>query len=327
MDANAPKQKEIYMKKIKFLPLLLVAPLLTGCGNNVKAPKFDKAGEEVAADKFAADLDEKYTAASFAKEDKLGSLVLKSKVADQQITKDVRADKLVIEDFNEYYEQNTTLKYDAANSLASADISINGKSTEKTQYGKTTGKAAQKDTMFIQKYSKDGSDYAVRGSKKAKELQNPTPLTEVMPMDVYCDTMVKMSLASQGADVSDAIAAYMGASEEERKNYKFYENGNIFTVEYAKTIEAQEHKNAEDKVDYVTSGSQNYKVQIDLTDGKWKSKLYREVISKTEYKLIVDEHLEGEVIEDKRLSSQDVTAELKDVKLKAVDVSGYKEVF
>ena len=325
MDANAPKQKEIYMKKLTFLPLFLVAPLLVGCGNNVKAPKFAKVGDEVAGDKFIADLTEKSSASAISKEDKLGSLVIKSVVKSVDEAKLTRADKTVVSQSTTYEEQKTDAKYDAANLLVAGKTSAKATLNKKTLYGTEKTNGTTKGNTFIQQFEKDGKKYAVMGNKEAKELNKMVEFTELLPADKYFDTMMKAMIGENGEHIMDACADWSMADEEGKKNFKFYENGNIFTVEYKRVIENEEHKNGEDKVDKVTNATYSYKAQIDLTDGAWKAMYYSEAEEKVEYKLNSGSNLEGEVKVTKGKSSEEVEVNSKDVKLKAVDVSKYKD--
>ncbi len=312
------------MKKIKFLPLFLVAPLLVGC-NNVKQPKFAKEGDAVEFDKFADDLSKKSAEASFAKEAKLGSLVFKSTNQSSEESKRTRSDKTVVNQSSDFEETKTDGKYDANNLLISAKGSTKQNEQSKSLYGTSKTSLKSNSETFVQEFSKEDKKYVVTGNKKAKELQKMVELSDLVKAEDYFDLMMKALVANGGSRIQAACEAYALADEEAKKNYKFYENGDIFTVEFKEVVENEEHKNGEDKVEYVVNGSDSFKIQIDLTEGKWKSKYYRETSEKIEHKLDHGSYLEGEVTESLIKASEDVEINSKDVKLKAVDVSKYKE--
>ena len=129
------------MKKLNILPLLLVAPLLTGCGGSVKAPKFADKGEEVAGDKFAADLLEVSSQAAFAKEDAIGSLVMKSINANSNEEKLTRENK-AIQTTIEYSEDSSEMKYDATNKLVKGSAKGSSKGTQTGINAKGSGSSS-----------------------------------------------------------------------------------------------------------------------------------------------------------------------------------------
>ena len=318
------------MKKLNILPLLLVAPLLTGCGGSVKAPKFADKGEEVAGDKFAADFLEKSSQAAFAKEDAIGSLVMKSKSANSQEEKLVR-EKKAIKTTTEYSESSSEMKYDATNKLVQGLSKGSSKGTQTDINAKASGSSSTSVHVYIQEYTKGENKYVVMAEKESNMLQAVSPVTELSPVDKIFDGYIKEGIGEQGAYVVAAVAAYAAADEEEQKNYKFYEKDKVFTVEYKQVVENKEHKNSDDQVDYVVSSTTSYTAQLDLTDGAWRQKYYKEVSTKTEYKLdgtySGEYQFAGDVFEEKTLKSEDVKADYKDIKLKAADLSGYKNDF
>ena len=316
------------MKKLNFLPLLLVAPLLVGCGSGVKAPKFADKGEEVAGDKFAADFLEVSSQAAFAKEDALGSLVLKSKAKYSNEEKLVRESK-AIETLKETENDTSELKYDAANLLVQGVSKGSGKGTQTTITGKGSGSTKSSSHVYIQEFTKGENKYVVMGEEEGKTINAIAPVTELTPTNKIIDGYMKEGIATQGWYVTEAVTLYAAADETEKANYHFYENGKIFTVVYKQVVEAKEHKNGDDQVDYVTSSDISYTAQLDLTDGAWRQKYYREEITKTEYKIegtySGNFRFVGDAFEKKVLRSEDVAADYKDVKLKAADFSGYTD--
>lgn len=312
------------MKKLKFLPLLLVAPLLIGC-NNVKSPKFADNGEEVAGDKFMADLAEKSLATAYNKEDALPSLAVKSKRSSKEYSARTRKDAGFKASYERNYSTTTSMKYDAANVLMDGKVSSKTKRKEVSNYGKEIGNEKESRNMFYQEFAKGDKKYLVMGTKEEKKLQAISQVTEENPASKVMDMFVKTAVASQGSDLNNLLNAYAGSTEEEQKNYKFYENGNIFTVEYKYSVENEESKDGEDKVIYVTNASYYKKAQVDLTDGKWKALFWNESSVKQEYKQDYGIYFEGDVYESKDLTSEETIAEYKDAKLKAQDVSGYKD--
>ena len=88
------------MKKLKFIPVLAVAALLSACGSNgvsVKAPKFAKMGEEVSFEKFDEEINKRFDELDFLKEDLLNSKTLVGKGSSLISEKMTRGKKIITE--------------------------------------------------------------------------------------------------------------------------------------------------------------------------------------------------------------------------------------
>jgi hypothetical protein len=167
----------------------------------------------------------------------------------------------------------------------------------------------------------------VAATKEAKEFAVQTPVENTKAAQEWLDMIVKMGLSSQLAEFSEAVLTYKSAPEKEQKAYKFYQNGNIFTIEA--TIEDEEsHKDAEEKVDYVVKGKSEVKFQIDLTNGAFKTVLWGSSKSSVEIKkdntsYDDESYNKGDVFEIEVVMSEEGSYTAKELTLKAIDLSGY----
>ena len=317
------------MKKTRLLPLLFALPLLASCGiAKPSQPKFADIGKQVKAEKFSADLEEAFLKSEFGSSKKIDSGVLstdsrsltnvkvEAKDKDRNsVTKAASADK---------YE----FKFDKDNKLAQSVFKGKSETTVKAKNGSLAMTSEEKWTEGYQKAKVGSGEFFVHVNKEAKEYENYGKITKEAKLEDYLDALVKESGASCGDEINELLGEYMMASEEEQKQYKFYENGKIFTV--VCSAEETHTEKADGKVVYVEKAKADLKVQIDLTKGKVKALSWATGESTFEAKqdctVSGTVHKAGDVQTMKMSASSVSTFVAKKVSLKALDITGFQKV-
>lgn len=312
------------MKKSKLLILVLVAPLLTGCGSGkVKAPKFAKEGESVSGDKFVEDIGKAFSSSAIAQEAALGSSVVSYKI---QMSDEVgvERDKKSFSKTASFTEQSTKVEYDAANSILKMSNKGAAKQSEKTKHGTTTSNGSQNQVASYEAAQVSGANYIVSVNQKAKEYSKIMLIEGEVTAAKYEDMIVKMMVGSLVQEYVFSASSWAAMTDAEKAEYKFYENGNIYTYEYEHKVENEETKDAEDKVVKIDSERHYSKVQIDFTAGKMAVKGYDEIEYTTVYKQNSGSFAAEDIVKEKELQSIDASCIDKDVKLKSTDLSKFK---
>ena len=310
------------MKKSKLLLLVLVTPLLTGCGNKVKAPKFAKEGEAVAGDKFTEDMSKALASSAFAQDAALPSAVMEVKEQNLYVQEVLRGGKSFTKSTTSG-EEAVKLQYDANNSIVRMDNNSNAKYQSKSNHGKTDEKESSKQTRSYEGAQVSGANYLVMIDSDAKEY-SPVALIEGETTVAKAeDLLMKAMMASVVGEYVLTQGQWAGMSEEEQAKYKLFENGNVYTCTYESKVENEEIKDAEDKVLRIESSKTLSKAQIDFTAGKLAIKAYSEVETSITYKQSIGSYAVDDVATTKRVTAFDATYNDKDVKLKATDLSKY----
>ena len=303
---------------------MLVAPLLTGCGSGkVKAPKFAKEGESVSGDKFVEDIGKAFSSSAIAQEAALGSAVVNYKI---QMSDEVgvERDKKSFSKTASYNEQGIKLEYDAANSIIKMNSKAAVKESEKTKHGTTTTSGKQNQVASYEAAQVAGANYIVNVNQTGKEYQKIILIEGEVTAAKYDDMMLKTMVGSLINEYAFSASSWDAMTDEEKAEYKFYENGNIYTYEYEHKVENEETKDAEDKVVKIDSERTYSKVQIDFTAGKMAIRGYEEAETTTVYKQNYGSYAAEDIVKEKQLQSVDASYTDKDVKLKSTDLSKFK---
>lgn len=307
------------MKKTKFLSLLVLAPLMTGCGTNVKAPKFAKKGDEVKYADFVNNLDKLLEKASFKKEKKLGQSEFKMKNAYNDTYEKIRGKKTIVKSVD-YQVTEEDHKYDP-NKIVDRYV-FKGEIVQTLE--EPVGKSVDKSTMQHEdanQYHKIGEkEYLVHVEGDKKQYTNVAEISKSDLVGMF-DFQAKNYAEGIFDDVFDLLGDYEAAPEKEQKNYKFYRNGNIFTIELE--VETTEEHKVDDKVDYVTVTKGNVTAQVDVTEGKWSSKTYMHSVSDREFKINVGEFAKGDISRETNDSAFERIFEVKEVKVEPFDLKDF----
>ena len=301
--------------KTRCLSLLLFVPLLAGCGNKLSEPKFAKFGDEVKADKFQDEIEKKLKDASFSKKAKLGSLECTQKTGQS-------AEKERTRDGKQYSKSENSSVMDVSMKYDSEQLSVLSE-TEMVMSSKSEGPGSHEESEF-----KVTAKVQMQHSKVKKEnwfvsvdleenVYEGVQKIEKKDLATMLDGQAKGMVSQTVVLMKDALLGYDGASKEEKKNFKFYQNGSIFTMEY-KTEDSENEK------EYSVKYNERNTVQLDLTQGKWSFKSYTEVVETTEFKKDFDEFYKGEVYNDKTVAVTELSFAKKNVKVNPLDLSKYE---
>lgn len=317
------------MKTIKLLPLIIALPLLAGCGKDLKAPKFAKEGDKVEYAAWFEALDKTYGENAFFKSEENYMLpsykaTVKSGTFDSiELTRDKKVVRF------EHSLSNGTISMQAdANNKILQGKSILTYSVEAKDGGENTkSKGKDSEESYMQKISDDGKDYFADVDINNHAYKLTAEITEANPLDVVFNTQIRMMTLSGLSPYMTFMSRYSLASDEEKAKYSFYKNGNIFTAEYKDEQKDVEVKDGEDKVRYVVNSTSLNKIQIDLSkNDSFKVVSYIENKQENNYKQNEDYCYEGDIEAQVGKSSLVAEFALKDVKLKAADVSKYSKV-
>ena len=309
------------MKKTKFLSLLVFAPLLASCGaGKFDEPKFAKYGDEVKAEKFGKAFDDILKKSSLNKKAKLGSLFM-SKRDVYYSSSDVVRNKKSIKGGSMGQAEVSEISYDSKNVIAKNVETDEYVQKEYALSGEEVAETSMKSTNQ-QQVSK------VKGKSSLVSIDEDTKTYSVIyevdkdnvPANDF-DAQFKSYLSGQieSSYVTFALS-YEAADAKEKKNYKFYQNGNVFTMEFQDSQEVEEEN-------YKGSSSEKWTIQLDLTEGKWNLKsLYvheAEVEVTKDYYQGSNKFIKGDILKEKEMSIEDAKAEQKDIKLNALDLANY----
>jgi hypothetical protein len=309
------------MKKTKFLSLLVFAPLLVGCGSNtVKAPKFAKYGSSVKYDKFFKDFGDKFNKAKFSDEKaKLGSFVASTGESgyDEQVITRGKKESSRSSNFAGF-----KLKYsfDSESLVSKSELKQTMEEKEKSKTVDNSSLIEYETPTLMQVSSIEGKKHLVYVTPNTKEYQDMGEVTKDDPADEYFNEMNKMQIAMNINDALEEVYySYESASDEGKKEYKFYENGNIFTAEWA-------HEEKLTEPGFKGTSSQQWTVQVDMTEGKWSAISYKEFVVEGDAEVTDGDYIKGDHFKETTLTLVEAKAQLKSVKVAAQDLKDYKLV-
>jgi hypothetical protein len=297
--------------KKKFLSLLVFAPLLVGCGNNVSKPKFAKFSNEVKTfDKFVEELTKAREKTSIFKEAKVGSLELKGEHAHKDLH-EAKRDGKVISSSSDCQTDKGTSKFDAESLVYVQKFEVSDTRENKDGYGTDVTKTVDKYNLQIQ--VKDSKNVA--SINLDKKEYSVAPLGEVKAATFFDSQAKIMFGGSLVSDMQNILGHY---SEAKKDNFKFYKDGDIFTV-----VEKRE-----DKKEYeVSTEVETYEhtVQVEIVEGKWSTKSYYCSTITATYKQNYYTAAKGDVVTEKEEDSSTCVVQSKKVGLKNLDLGKYSE--
>ena len=302
--------------KTRCLSLLLFVPLLAGCGNKVSEPKFARYGDEVKASAFEKAFTKKLEAASFSKKAKIGSMELVSKTGEAQYTERTRDGKK-FSTSESTLSIDTTMKYDADNLIVLNETEyVAGGTTENP--GQTVDgemKISSKTQMQQAKVKKQ--NYFVEADAVEEVYEPLMAVSKKDDLVTTLDAQAKAYASAGALQMMSVIMGYESAPEEEQKHYKFYQNGDIFTIE-------QKSEDTEKEAEFTAKRESRETMQCDFTEGKWSLKGYSEAVTTTTFKKDSGSYYKGEVLVEKQIAALELRTTKKSVKLEALDLSKYE---
>lgn len=330
------------MNKLKFIPVLAIVSLLSACGQSstfvtVKAPKFEKEGQEIEVEDFFKGVDTNAMALDFNNNKRMSSKEINSSYLYEEVDTYKRGKDVLLHTV--YQEINKEIvKYDAPHSLISAKGEYGNNHLEENKF---TGKKEDTnfsyfETMYQRVQYGDELSYACVDPKAQAIYMYGTDMDEY-DIPSYADTIAKdiilydMYLNTM-EDVLNALDA-ASSSEEEIAKWKTYQNKNTYTVTYTYELEPQDTVDSNDNtiVKFTTTCKFERKLQLKFDYNNFKVAYYYEDSATRTYKSNYYEsgyyHAEGDV--EEMVSKDSIQAELKekDISLKELSYEGYQVLY
>ena len=330
------------MNKLKFIPVLAVVSLLSACGESgklasVKAPKFEKEGQEIEVEKFFEDVDKYAMSLDFNNNKRMSSKEIKSSYAYEDVDTYKREKEVLLHTVYQETDDGV-IKYDAPHSL----ISVKG------EYGfynleedKAYGNEQREDVNYYEamyqrvQYGEELCYANVDTKAKAiymcgvdmSEYDVPT-LADNIAKDMVFEYM-HLNIMEEMLD-----GLYLAAqSEEGLVDWKIYQNKNIYTVEYTHKLEPQDTVDANDNtvVKFTTERKYEQKLQMKFDGNNLKVAYFFEDSSTRTYKSNYSSgeiyHKEGDVEEMVSREARQAELKEKDISLKEVDYEGFQVLY
>ena len=309
------------MKKVKFLPLLCLAPMMLAACGGVSKPSFAKAGSKVEASEFGEKFEKAIEDSFFAlKEEGQRMPSLSGKAVEKSSVKSVlKRDKKQISKYTSSSTDKTVLKYDSKNLVASYVEKSSGSSSSKDKTGSSRDSSKVKATMFYQKGSHDGETTMDYVAVEDKTFEVESPLEEGKEAASF-DGMMAMAIyfgfVSEFEDYCDI---------DPEKGSLYINKDKVFTVE------AKDEMTNDDNAAFTVAVKSYVKAQLSLAKkDTLKVVVYTETKTTTTYKEDISisgsDYFAGDVAEYERKESYVATLKAKKVSLKAKDISKFKEV-
>ena len=318
------------MKRSKFLTLLAVPFLLTGCSTDlteVSKPSFASLGTQVTYSKFAEESDK-----ACAKIDFLGEDLLKSKELNFNThsvytignyvnrSTSVRVIKTV-EELTEVNKVEMKTKYDAKKQiiLSKATVTALNRSIDATgEEEETTTNHLDEGAAVV---TIDGGKSAVKFNNKSMVYSVEKSFGEGEDPAKYIDMQFKMGC---NVNLYERINTYLATEEEKLINYSFYINGSIFTYVLEKTT-IETDKDEHNNIITQTITNDYAKMQYDFTETKQSLKCYVTHSKITDYRN-TGTSKDGSFDQVKFALSSDISIKSKSVSLSSIKISKYDEV-
>ena len=310
------------MKKTKFLSLLVLAPLMTGCGNNVKAPKFADYGKKISYEKFIEALTKYQTESSLYKTAKIDSFEYTLKTVSLETYVITRGDTKV-EDDSTYSETKGKGGYSKENLVIDGEFTSKTTLLEKSNEGKYSGEETTTSSSSVQSAKVGKGSYIVLVNNKEKTYAPQSVIDKDHKEADLMDANAKSTAISLGAPVESVIMIYemykyFGVDVSKSA---FYQNGKVYTIDFKAKYE-EDQKVAEEVI-YTNTEEMNWTVQIDTTEGNWAVKYFMESTETREVKKTYSQFVEGDKYVSKTVGSYEVIMKTKEHKAKAVKLDKY----
>lgn len=304
------------MKKLRLIPLLSLAALLSACslfGGKAKEPKFSKEGDEVTYEKFQEQYSKAYMDSELYDTDsKLGDRSLKGTASYSSTDLHKRGKKEINKEEDSYTVKGEA-QFDYDNLVAKSTAEIKRTSKESSPEGTGSSTQTMKSEEYYQFTKIDGTKYLVEANAKTQVYSPYRSVSSSSDEKDVFDLFVRSNFSSY----SYMFGNYIPNSKEEAKDYLFYNNDDVlFTIVY--------NEDDEEDVSYGTVKTKSkIKVQIDLTDGKQAIRVSAVNKTETSYSKDYNSYLDGDVVSEENVTYVDYSISSKDVNVKEVNLDDY----
>ena len=320
--------------KIKVLPLLLVAPLLTSCGNNVKAPKFVKEGDKIDATALNDKVNEiaKANPLILVGDEKFPSFVA-NRASSSSMDETIERGGKVIHESSNYSESKIKYEYDQSKPMIQSSSKSKSSASLKSKDDVTsTTKTNSKYTTARQVYT-DGEDkHVITVDVNEKEYSSYLKISESSSAEDIINGYITLSVSD--FTTFGLVAGLLPLMpEDQQKYYTCYANEGkkAYTVVYEKEFDKVEDK-TDDVLNYTQEHKTSNKYQLILgKDDSFKVLIYEEDSYTETYARdfkntahsTYSQFAKGDVW--KKVTKRAYTYEMskKDVSLKEIDISSF----
>lgn len=319
------------MNKLKFIPVLAVVALLSACGTKseaVKAPKFDKEGAEVQYTEFMAGLSENAQALDIMGDKKAASFEMKAEAAEFQSNvlkrdgKNFYSESRFEEETNSgQYDSKSLVGKEKTNRTVTEDYETTDYHYRRVNNTKFNGSVQEVVRGDVHYLGSVDIDCHVVGLMD--EVTDEKPFNALMDQYVKGDVYYYGGL-NRAEGVFESLASL---SEEALVNYTFNKNDKTFTFTYKLEQLAQEEKNDQDEVVFVSDYVVYAKTQMTFNGDNYKISQYYETKNVMTYKMDImqsnTQYYADDVIEDISKGSFSASFTSKEVNLKPASTEGF----
>ena len=325
------------MKKIKLIPLLATAALLSACdlggGINIKAPKFANEGSEYTFAELLEVVNSEEFLGEFTKSgyDDVPSATIRN-ISSYVLEQKIKEGSKVIGDLSRKQSSSSLNTYDVINMRIEKKSEVKAIEKSKEPTGSSSYTTSTKTEQALRYTTVNEKDMLVLVNKLDKtyrENMDATGLDEnVRRLDIK--TRCETDVVSETNAFRSIVTNYSTMSEEMQKRYKCYKNDKIYTIKMSYEEET-ETKDSSDNVVYKIKIVQSGAIQIDATKGSTFTLKYAMDGTQT-YTFIKDasigyeDYRAGQVMEITAKQYEEVSCSTKDVNLKELDLSSYTYV-
>ena len=310
------------MKRTRILPFLLLLPLLSGCKDEFKEPKFKKLGDKIEYSAFKEALDNLYKENVFLKSEEnyyrpsyKGESVKETyKTSTQKRLKDT------LYEGKSYSKTTINLQGDAKNLVSKRVQEHKATSEEHDSTCSSTSASTSKATYYDQPYSQFGSNYFVTACLESEtflfDLEENKETENRSMKDMY-EAGFSAATATMSSLFTTYMTMYNASTDEKKAEFSFYKNKDVISTEY-------NHTDVNEKDGYAIENNENTKFQIDLSNkDKIEFTYYKEVKTKETIKQSKGSDIAGDVTETTNKSLATVNIQKKNVNLKSTNVDKF----
>ena len=313
------------MKRIKFLPLLSLVGLLSGCNllSQAKPPVFGTQGEEVKYADFNKTFDNSIQGKEINPET--------NKILNDRIFKYIKSSissSIVKNDGKEVKkeESKSVIKgenqYDYRSLVAKSMINGEASTIYTAPQGSSNTKQSVKYDIYYQFGYDGGVEALLAVDNKGKQYTQYAPYSTYDEENVVFNSLIQQQLF----DMYNGFNAERPQTSSAASGYRFFiNNDDIFTYSlerenktYGTSINGQKYSEVVTKT--------KLKYQIRLEDGKQYFMCSNEVETTTTITKDANGYKQGDILIETQKNYEERTITSKDVSLKEIDISNYRSV-
>lgn len=316
------------MNKTKFIPFLALVAMLSACTLGNGSAKMKKYSKEISYEDWNTGINEALNSEAMGG-DVAQDLETVTNISMKMSEKKTRDGKAVDEEKTDASGTMKT-KYDADSDVGYADVSIKGTAKYKDGSSTMTYDATGSLKRYYQKMTvKEEVDGIEQDVEKTVSVN--TKQKEYYVQDSNVQSMAMQYVAGPVLSLAFLPMSYEYASEEEKTNYKFYQDGKMFTAEYSETKEQDYTMNVnEETVTYrhdVKVTTNIIQLEYKKSGEKINSITVRYEQKKEVTRTYLVDYSSSLLKDDVETEFQDMiyvsTISLKKADLKVIDLNGY----